>query len=334
MALNEDTRGVIPIVPTPFDGKGDLALGDVPRLVDYYHACGVIGLTVLGVMGEAQKLSWDETVQVLREFLRCAKGLPVIVGVSGSSIFASAELGKLAVSEGGAGVMLQPMAGLKSKESIVGYFEKYAELTAHQVPICVQDYPQSSGVDLSAETWTALSRIRSVFMLKHEPPAGLQKLSQIRSAETRGDARRVSILTSNNAMHLLQELWRGADGAMVGVAYTDLVVQICELFKRGERDAAEDLYDALLPVIRHETQGAFGLAIRKEILRRRGVLSYATLRYPGARLELADHEELSRLIQRLEARLRQLSIPTPLPLSGLDAKSPRPGEVGLKMGAT
>jgi 4-hydroxy-tetrahydrodipicolinate synthase len=309
--LSVETKGVIPIVPTPFDEKGALVVDDIARLVDYYETCGAVGVTILGVMGEATKLSWEETLVVVREFLRVARDrLPVVVGASGPSLAGSAELGRIFVAEGGAGVMLQPMPGLKTGGDVVEYFTKFADKTDGAVPICVQDYPQSAGVDISAETWTKLSHIPAVFMLKHEPPAGLQKLSEIREAERSGAARRVSLLTSNNAMHLPEELDRGADGAMVGVAFTDLIVQVCTLHGDGQKDLARDLYEALLPEIRHETQGAFGLAIRKEILRRRGALSAASLRYPGVRLRAGDITELDTLLGRLKKKVSDLGIKT------------------------
>lgn len=307
--LSRETRGVIPIVPTPFAASGELALADVARLVDYYAECGVVGLTILGVMGEANKLSWDETRTLVQGFLEAARGrLPVIIGATGSSLTASAELGLWAVERGAAGVMLQPMVGIKEDEGVVAYFEKFIAATSGRVPVCVQDYPTSSGVHLSLAAWQRLSWLPEVFMLKHEPFPGLQKLSRIREAEAAGSAARVSILTSNNAMHLSQELDRGADGAMVGVAYSDLIVRICALHAQGRAGEAFDLYDALLPLARHENQAAFGLAIRKEILRRRGVLTVSAVRYPGATLDAVDLRELDTLMARLEGRLAELAV--------------------------
>lgn len=307
--LSRGSRGVIPIVPTPFRKSGELALDDVARLVDYYAECGVIGLTILGVMGEANKLSWDETKAVVESFLESARErLPVIVGATGPSLKASGELGGWAVERGAAGVMLQPMLGIKDDEGVVAYFESFIGATSGRVPICVQDYPTSSGVHLSLAAWKHLAKLPEVFMLKHEPFPGLQKLSRIREAEAKGEVERVSILTSNNAMHLSQELDRGADGAMVGSAYSDLIVRICALHSEGRSSEAFDLYDALLPLARHENQAAFGLAIRKEILRRRGALTASAVRYPGASLDAVDLRELDALTARLEARLAELSM--------------------------
>jgi 4-hydroxy-tetrahydrodipicolinate synthase len=314
-SLDRNTRGVIPIVPTPFNENGGVHYEDIPRLVEYYKACGACGLTILGVMGEAQKLSWEETLEAFCHFIRAADGqIPVIVGASGPSLEGSARLGEICVAEGGAGVMLQPLPGLKSDASVIDFFRRYADRTKGAVPICVQDYPQSSGVELTSQAWREISRIETVFMLKHEPPAGLQKLSAIRRDEHAGEAARVSILTSNNAMHLDCELGRGADGAMVGVAFTDIVCKIVSDFHAGRTAQAGDLYAAILPLVRHETQGAFGLAIRKEILRRRGALSSAALRYPAAILRPEDMAELDNLLSRLRTAIGELGCELSRPL--------------------
>ncbi len=304
--LSRETKGVIPIVATPFGEDGALALDDIARLVSYYRSCGVDGLTILGVMGEATKLSFSETMAAIRAFVAEAGDLPVLVGISGPSLAGSAELALDALDAGAFGVMLQPMPGLVGDDAVIDFFQRFIERTGARVPVCVQDYPQANGVPFGLEAWRRISRLESVFMLKHEPPAGLRKLSAIRDAEKAGTARRVAVLTSSNALHLPQELDRGADGAMVGVAVSDVIVAICAAHRAGARQAAFDLYDAALPLIRHETQGAFGLAIRKEILRRRGALTTGALRYPATVLDATDLAELDSLIARMAQRLDAL----------------------------
>ena len=274
-----------------------------------YRNCGVCGLTILGVMGESGKLTARETERCVSAFLDAAGDCPVIVGASGTSLAASTELGVWAVEQGAAGVMLQPISGLVEDAAVVRYFELFIEKTGGSVPVCAQDYPLASGVHLSVAAWSRISRFEQVFMLKHEPMPGLQKLSRIRRAEADGTASRVSILTSNNAMHLPQELARGSDGAMVGVAFTDVIVEVCRLYSAGHAERAFDLYDAVLPLVRHESQGPFGLAIRKEILRRRGALGASKVRYPGAELDAEDLAELDAMMDRLQRRLDELAVP-------------------------
>ena len=96
---------------------------------------------------------------------------------------------------------------------------------------------------------------------------------------------------------------RGADGANTGVAFPEMLVEVCKRFFAGDVEGAEDVYDVYLPIVRHEQQPGVGLAIRKEILRRRGVLRSAALRAPGATLDADDHSELDGLLARLERKL-------------------------------
>jgi 4-hydroxy-tetrahydrodipicolinate synthase len=147
-------------------------------------------------------------------------------------------------------------------------------------------------------------------MFKHEDWPGLRKLQQVRRACDGKARRRISILCGNGGLYLPQELHRGADGAMTGFAYPEMLVELCATFFAGRPDEAEDIFDSYLPLVRHEQQIGIGLAIRKEILRRRGAIASAAVRAPGPRLDRDDIEELDRLMQRLERRLTAAK-PTP-----------------------
>jgi 4-hydroxy-tetrahydrodipicolinate synthase len=140
-------------------------------------------------------------------------------------------------------------------------------------------------------------------MLKHEDCPGLAKLSEIRADAARG-RRRTSILVGNNALYYPQELIRGADGAMTGFSYPEMLVEVYERFGAGDAEGAEDVFDAYLPVLRYEAQPGVGLAVRKEILFRRGALASPAARTRGATLNPTDRRELDRLLARLERRLK------------------------------
>lgn len=90
---------------------------------------------------------------------------------------------------------------------------------------------------------------------------------------------------------------------MTGFAYPEMLVELVRRHHAGDVDGAEDVFDAYLPLVRHEQQPGFGLAVRKEILRRRGVIASAATRAPGPKLDATGHEELSRLMSRLAHRL-------------------------------
>jgi 4-hydroxy-tetrahydrodipicolinate synthase len=148
--------------------------------------------------------------------------------------------------------------------------------------------------------------VDQLVMLKHEEWPGLNKLSRVRSSAEKEGLRRVSVLVGNGGLYLPQELKRGADGAMTGFAYPEMLVDVVRLHREGEIDRAEDLFDAYLPLVRHEQQPGFGLALRKEVLHRRGAIASPTVRAPGPTLNSTDHEELTRLINRVETNLKSL----------------------------
>jgi 4-hydroxy-tetrahydrodipicolinate synthase len=305
--LDASAKGVYTISATPFTDPGDIDWPSVDSLVEFYLKCGVQGLTVLGMMGEAQKLSEEESAELTRHFLRRVNGrVPVIVGVSNPGTANLVKLGKIAMDAGACGVMVAPLTGLKTETQIVAYVADVIAALGDTIPVVYQDYPQSTQADISARGFLEIvDRHPSVVMFKHEDCPGLKKLTRIRKA-CDGSARRyISILVGNGGLYVPQELGRGADGIMTGFAYPEMLVSVCALFAAGRSDEAEDLFDAYLPLVRHEQQPGFGLAVRKEILRRRGAIRSAAVRSPGPKLDPHDIAELDRLLARLEARLRE-----------------------------
>ena len=310
--LDESARGVYIIAATPFADNGALDLDSTDRMTDYYLRVGCDGMTILGVMGEAPKLSPEESAQFAERVLRRVAGrIPVIVGVSAPGMTVMKSLTDKVMQMGAAGVMVAPNAGLKTDEAVEAYYAAVVKSLGADVPIVLQDYPALTGVNMSIGCVNRLLKAHeSIKVLKHEDIPGHRKLTKVRAAEASGDRkRRVSILVGNTALYLPQELRRGADGANTGFAYPEMLVEVCRKFFAGDAEGAEDLYDLYLPVVRHEQQPGIGLAIRKEILRRRGVISSAHVRAPGAMMDADDHKELDGLIARLERRLAERGIP-------------------------
>jgi 4-hydroxy-tetrahydrodipicolinate synthase len=214
------------------------------------------------------------------------------------------QLAKTAMNDGAAGVLLAPVANLKTDDQVYQYYATIANLLGREIPICLQDFPQSTGVFISVSVIHHLvDEFPQVVMLKHEEFPGLCKLTQVRAQALTAGGRRISILVGNGGLYLPQEMLRGADGAMTGFAYPEMLVEVCRLFKQGKADQAEDLFDLYLPLLRHEYQYGIGLALRKETLRRRGAIRSATVRRPGPVLDKNDLAELDRLIARLHARI-------------------------------
>jgi 4-hydroxy-tetrahydrodipicolinate synthase len=305
--ISEQTRGVFVIAVTPFLSSGAIDYTSVDRMLDFYMAQGVHGLTILGIMGEAQKLTSEESLELTRHVLRqVGNKLPTVVGISGASFRVMKDLAQLSMDSGAAGVMVAPATGLRTDDQIFNYYDSVCEAIGPGIPIVYQDYPQSTAVYLSPNLFLRLVRAYSqIVMLKHEDCPGLGKISAIRRESERQGIRRVSLLVGNGALYYPLELLRGADGAMTGFAYPEMLVQVFEQFSAGNVERAEDLFDAYLPLVRYEQQPNVGLAIRKEILHRRGAIASPVLRPPGYSLTPVDKEELDRLMARLERNLQR-----------------------------
>lgn len=308
MRLDSTASGVFPISATPFTDDGALDLKSAEGLTDFYLGHGATGLTILGMMGEAQKLSPEESSAFLKVVLARVGGrIPVVVGVSNPGLSALVSLAHEAMAEGAAGVMVAPPPSLKTEEQLVNYFAAVCAALGPDVPVVLQDFPLTLGVHFSVATLeTIFARNEQIVMLKHEDWPGLSKLSRLRRGEAERGTRHLSILVGNGGLFLPQELARGADGAMTGYAYPEMLVEVVQRVRAGDADGAEDIFDAHLPLIRHETQPGLGLAVRKEILRRRGAIASAHVRAPGPKLDATDQAELTRLVDRLEAKLARL----------------------------
>ncbi|HEX4767684.1 MAG TPA: dihydrodipicolinate synthase family protein [Lichenihabitans sp.] len=302
-AIDGRTCGVFVIAATPFDDTGALDLASVDTMVENYLETGADGLTILGVMGESAKLSSEESATFLTHVLKRVGGrVPVVVGVSNAGTDTLVGFSHAAMDAGAAGVMIAPLPSQRTEEQVVGYYAEIAARLSPEVPVVLQDYPQTTTVHMSVATVERIvERCPQMVCFKHEDCPGLAKLSALRA----GDAtrRRLSILVGNSGLFLPQELARGADGAMTGFAYPEMMVGVCRAFRDGDPDRGEDLFDLYLPLVRYEAQPGLGLAIRKEILRRRGAIRSALVRAPGPKLSPADHAEITRLMGRLERRL-------------------------------
>ncbi|MCZ8374444.1 MAG: dihydrodipicolinate synthase family protein [Beijerinckiaceae bacterium] len=305
--LDETATGVFVIAVTPFTETGALDLESTDRMVDFYLEKGATGLTVLGMMGEAPKLTAEESALVVRRVLaRVAGRVPVVVGVSAPGFAPMRELSDQVMQAGAAGVMVAPPSHLRTDDQIFSYFETAAEMLG-STPFVLQDFPLATSVQISPGVINRIVKAcPTCVMLKHEDWPGLNKITAIRAASDRGETRRISILCGNGGLFLTEELSRGADGAMTGFAYPEMMVDVCRAHQRGDHARAQDLFDAYLPLVRYELQPNLGLLIRKYTLAKRGVIASAALRKPAGRLSPQDIAETERLIARQEARLKAL----------------------------
>ncbi len=308
MSFSAQSKGVYAIATTPFRPDGSLDTPSVDRLTDFYQDSGCTGITILGIMGEAPKLEPSESRAIIRQVVGRSR-VPVIVGVSAPGFAAMRSLARDAMDMGAAGVMIAPTPALRTDEQIINYFGQAVEAVGDDVPWVLQDYPLTLSVVMSAGVVAkVISNHPSCLMLKHEDWPGLEKISRLRAMQKAGELRPFSILCGNGVMFLDFEPERGADGAMTGYGFPDMLTELVGLFADGKREEAHDLFDAHLPLIRYEQQLGIGLAVRKHVLKRRGVITSDAQRKPGLALSNTARAEVDYLLQRLGRRDKRAAL--------------------------
>ena len=121
--ISEDSKGVYVISATPFDDTGIIDYDSADSLVEYYIDKKVSGMTILGMMGEAVKMSVDEAQTFITYMIKRVNGrVPVIVGISDPGTNNLADIAKGSMDSGAAGVMIAPVSNMKTEEAIYNYF--------------------------------------------------------------------------------------------------------------------------------------------------------------------------------------------------------------------
>jgi len=274
---------VFSVLPTPFDKEDRVDVSGLRRVVDLFLRAGVDGLTALGVTSEVARLDEKERAQVLETVMERVGGrVPVVVGTTAEGLRTCLELSRQAGAAGAAAVMVSPprMPRLNS-EAVVTHYRSLADSV--DLAIVIQDYPPISGFTMEASLLARIAReVPSARTIKLEDPPTPLKTARI-LAQSEGIP--VRIFGGLGGVFLLEELMAGAVGAMTGFAYPEMLVAIVSEFRAGRVERAADLFYRYVPLMRFEFQEGIGMAIRKEILRRRGAITDGGVRAPGTSLD-------------------------------------------------
>ncbi|MEX2271953.1 MAG: dihydrodipicolinate synthase family protein [Vicinamibacterales bacterium] len=295
------------VLPTPFTERGDVDHDSLRRIVDQAIAAGVDGVTVLGVTSEVARLDERERREVLQTIAKqidgSARRMQMVAGATADGLRTCISYTREAREMGATAVMISPprMPKLNS-EAVVRHFRDVA--AAVDIPIVVQDYPPISGFAMEPALLVRIAReVPQARTIKLEDPPTPLKVSRILASS---DGIAVDIFGGLGGVFLLEELMAGTAGAMTGFAYPEALVEIVTLFKSGQVDAAADVFYDFVPLMRFEFQEGIGMAIRKEVLRRRGALTHPGVRPPGAVLDPGTLAALDRLLEWTRSR-RQVS---------------------------
>src|SRR6188472_3784709 len=294
--MTDFLTGVYNITPTPFADDGSLDVDSLKRLTVFTRDKGVHGMTILGVLGEADKLTEGERDRVIATTVEAAgSGFPICVGTTHAGTDGCIAYSRRAQEQGAKAVMVAPPKLARTNDAALErHYLAVAE--AIDIPVVVQDFPPAVGgitmsVELIAKLAAASPRLAC---LKLEDDPAPMKITQIRAV-----SKDVKIFGGLGGMMFLEELRHGAIGTMTGFAFPEILVEIFTKFTSGDRDGATEVFYKYLPIIRFENQPRINLALRKHIYHLRGVIASSRVRSPFTPVDADTLADLDDILSRL-----------------------------------
>lgn len=289
--------GVWAVVATPFTPDA-AAIDEVSleQLVRFSQTSGVTGLTVLGVFGEAAALSTLERERTLRVVAQ-STDLPLVAGVTALDTSAATreiELARTVAQDRFRAAMVQINSPQPSE--LIRHLD--AIVAATDAPIVLQDYPRVSGVSIGSDALQqVLDASAAIIAVKAEAPPTSPAVARITASGTTA-----SVFGGLGGQGLLDELMSGAAGAMTGFSFPEALVATVDAWRHGGIAAAARVLSPYLPLINFEQQPGIALAIRKELMRRRGLIASAAVRAPAAPFPADLSEHAARHLELIAAQ--------------------------------
>ncbi len=287
--------GVLPILPTIFDSRGQIDETGMRRVVDYIIAAGARGVVFPGLASEYDVLSRDERLHLTGLIGRWINGrVPFVVGASTPSPD-DAVAYACAGAEAGAEVamILTPKPFADDPAAMADFFR-----AAHRgsgIPIMLQNAPAPMGIGLSLDKVADLAKtVDGIVYVKEEAPPSGQRITRL--TELAGASLR-AVFGGAGARYVIDELARGAEGTMPACEITELHVAMLARFHAGDEPGARDLFERTLPLL--NMQAVFRWRVTKAVLQKRGLIDSTFTRAPGPELDRYDHAELDALLARL-----------------------------------
>lgn len=290
-----DLKGVYNITPTPFQPGGELDLESLRRLTRFMIDLQVDGLTILGVLGEADKLTDAERDSVIATVVEAAGGrVPICVGTTHAGTDGCIAFSRQAQRLGAQAIMVAPPKLARSSDAAL--FRHYlAVAEAVDIPIVIQDHPASSGVFMSVEFLATIGeRAAHCRYVKLEDEPTPPKITEILKASPG-----TVVLGGLGGIMFIEELARGAAGTMTGFAFPEILVDIYRRHRAGDHDGACAVFDRIASLIRFENQPRINLPLRKHVYKLRGAISSDRARMPAFPVDEGTVRELHALLARL-----------------------------------
>ena len=286
-------QGVIPILTTPFNKNESIDLNSLEKLINFMMKIKVNGITILGVLGEANRITYKERELIIKKTISCSKDLPVIVGASASGTSIVKDLCIMADDLGASAVMITPSNELNNDSNkIIELYYQSAKAT--RLPIVLQDHPASSGVVMSTSLiLNLINEIPTIKCIKAESVPTAAKIFSLK----KNKKKKIKILTGLGALYAFFDLKQKSDGFNTGFAFPEVLQAMVKHRNRNNWQKVFDIYQTYLPLMVYEQQPSIG--IRKEFLKKRGLISENIVRHPGKNIIQIEKKSIEDLLKNI-----------------------------------
>ncbi len=298
-------EGIIPILPSPFTDDGAVDEAGMRRVLSYVLSAGAHGVAFPAMASEFYALTDAERLRLTELIVTEVAGqVPVVGTATAQSPQAAVELARGVERAGADAVMVMPPYVVR--DGLAGTIRLFTELaSAVDLPLILQNAPPPLGSAYGPDVIRELiEKVPQVRYVKEETAPGGQRITKLLNASPPG---LVGVFGGAGGRYIMDELNRGAIGAMPASEITEVHVRIYELYRSGDVDGARALYNRSLPILTF--QAVFRMDMTKEVLRRRGILKSTHVRVGSIPLDELDQEELGVLLEEISDLL-----PTPEPV--------------------
>jgi 4-hydroxy-2-oxoglutarate aldolase len=174
-------QGIFPPIATPFDHNGDIYAAKVRHNVEKWNRTGLSGYVVCGSTGESVMLTPEEKFALWGMVAgHAASDKLLIAGTGVESVRETVWLTNRAAEMGYKAAMVRTPHYYKNliarPEAQMLYFRSVADQS--KIPIIIYNWPQTTGVDISADAVAALSEHPNIIAVK-ESSGNIEKVMQM-----------------------------------------------------------------------------------------------------------------------------------------------------------
>ena len=290
--------GIFPVIPTLFDDAGSVDGDAMRRVVRFALDGGAHGVVYPGVASEYASLSWSERVDLTALVSEeVAARVPIIAGASAATTDEVIAAGKLAMDHGIARVMILAPATLGAE--VGAHQERLAAVAAELagIEIMLQNAPPPVGAGLIPAALTELvSASGAVTYAKEETLPSGPAITALRSA---GISHLKGVFGGGGSRYLIDELCRGAIGALPAVELIELHVAIYRAHRAGQFARARELYRLSLPLL--TAQAVYRTRFTKYVLKRRSIVDRQHVRAAHPQLDEEGRRDIDAMLDDLQA---------------------------------